>query len=213
MKWIIERFGTSIGKKVLMAVTGFSFCGFLTVHLAGNATLFQGQEAFNLYAERLHSLGLLLNLAESGLLLFAIVHISTGLWLFWQNRQARPVSYAVKKTAGGQTIGAATMPYTGILLLAFVVMHLLNFSFVDKTDTTIFVIVSQKFSNPLYVILYIVGVIIAAVHISHGFWSAFQTIGANHPKYLPLVKQLGIVLSVIVGIGFGSLPIYISLRF
>ena len=97
MNWIVKRFGASIGKKLLMAVTGSSFCGFLIVHLAGNVTLFQGKEAFNAYAQQLHSLGFLLTLAEWGLLFFAGVHISTGMWLFWQNYRARPVSYAVKK--------------------------------------------------------------------------------------------------------------------
>ena len=105
------------------------------------------------------------------------------------------------------------MPYTGILTLAFVIMHLLNFSFIDKTDTKIFEIVSTKLSNPLYVFLYIAAMIIVAVHVSHGFWSALQTLGANHPRYLQSIKTLGLVFSIIIAIGFGALPIYISLRF
>jgi succinate dehydrogenase / fumarate reductase cytochrome b subunit len=213
MNWFTNTMGSSIGKKLLMAVTGLCFCGFLATHLAGNLTIYGGGEAFNAYAKKLHSLGALLTVSEFGLLFFALVHVCMGLLLFFENRKARPVSYSVKKNAGGQTFGAATMPYTGILMLAFVIMHLLNFSFIDKTDTNIFEIVSTQFSNPLYVFLYIAAMIIVAVHVSHGFWSAFQTLGANHPRYLQSIKSLGLVLSIILGIGFGALPIYISLRF
>jgi succinate dehydrogenase / fumarate reductase cytochrome b subunit len=97
------------------------------------------------------------------------------------------------------------------LLLAFIVFHLLNFSFVDKTDTTIFNIVSSAFSSPLYVVIYILAMVVAAVHVSHGFWSAFQTVGANHPKYMPLIRMAGTAFAVVVGVGFGFLPIYIFL--
>jgi succinate dehydrogenase / fumarate reductase cytochrome b subunit len=103
------------------------------------------------------------------------------------------------------------MPYTGVLLLAFVVLHLMNFHFVDKTGTTIFNIVSSAFANPAYVAIYILAMIVAAVHVSHGFWSAFQTVGANHPKYIPLIRTISIAFAVIVGVGFGFLPIYIFL--
>jgi succinate dehydrogenase / fumarate reductase cytochrome b subunit len=101
------------------------------------------------------------------------------------------------------------MPYTGIVLLTFVIMHLINFHFVDKSNVTIYQIVSQTFESPLYVFIYIVAMIVMAVHVSHGFWSAFQTIGANHPKYMPLIMVLSIVFSLAVGFGFGLLPIYV----
>ena len=202
---------SSIGKKLVMAVTGLGFCTFLAGHLAGNLTLFAGEEAFNSYAEHLHALGPVISVAEIGLLVFAILHVSTGIFLFYQNFQARPKRYLVKKKAGGRTLGSATMPYTGVLLLSFVVMHLLDFHFIDKTDRTIFQIVSGTFSNPIYVFLYTAAVIIAAFHVSHGFWSAFQTIGLNHPKYMPVLKRIGLIFSIAVGAGFGSIPIYISL--
>ncbi len=211
MVWLKDAFSTSIGKKMMMAVTGLCFCGFLVAHLLGNMTIYGGGEAFNAYAEKLHALGGILTLAEFGMLFFAVVHVATGLLLFYQNWKARPVSYAVKHNAGGQNIGSATIPYTGILVLIFVVFHLLNFSFVDKTETTIFQIVSRAFSNPLYVVAYILAMIVVALHIRHGFWSAFQTIGANHPKYMPLIRGFSVLFGVIVGIGFGSLPIYISI--
>jgi succinate dehydrogenase / fumarate reductase cytochrome b subunit len=193
----------------MMAVTGLGFCLFLAGHLAGNLSIYGGKNAFNAYAEHLHALEPLVKVAEAGLLLFAAIHILTGLVLFIQNLRARPQSYAVKKSGGGRTIGSRTMPYTGILILAFVVFHLSNFHFVDKSQTTLYDIVSAAFANPVYVVLYVLAMIVAAVHVSHGFWSGFQTLGANHPKYMPFIKVVGIVFSLIVGLGFGLLPIYL----
>jgi succinate dehydrogenase / fumarate reductase cytochrome b subunit len=211
MNWMIQTLWSSIGKKMLMALTGLAFCGFLAGHLAGNLTIFGGKDAFNAYAEHLHSLGPLLTLAELGLLVFAIVHVCTGIILFYQNLSARSNRYAVNKKAGGRTIGSATMPYTGMLLLAFIVFHLINFHFVDKTHRTIYDIVTQAFESPWYVIIYILAMIIAAVHVSHGLWSAFQTLGANHKKYMPLIMTLSILFSLVVGLGFGIIPLYLSL--
>jgi succinate dehydrogenase / fumarate reductase, cytochrome b subunit len=209
MNWLADTLTSSIGKKLLMALTGFSFILFLTMHLAGNLTLLGGRSMFNAYADRLHELGLVLVASEYGLLFLAIVHIVVGLSLFYHNFKARPVRYHVNKSAGGRTLGSATMPYTGILLLVFIVFHLMNFSFVDKSQTTIYDIVSSAFSNPVYVIGYVFAMILVAVHVSHGLWSAFQTLGANHPKYMPAVRILSIVFALMVGIGFGMLPIII----
>jgi succinate dehydrogenase / fumarate reductase cytochrome b subunit len=209
MKWLYHTLGSSIGKKLMMAITGLGFCGFLVMHLAGNLTIYGGEDSFNSYSDHLHSWEPLVTLAELGLLFFAIVHIATGAMLFYQNLNARPVRYSVNKNAGGRSLGSRTMPYTGILLLIFVTFHLINFHFVDKAGTTIYEIVSGAFDNSAYVIIYVIAVIIAAVHVSHGFWSAFQTIGANHPKYMPLIRIIGIVFSLIVGIGFGSFPVYL----
>ncbi len=211
MNWITNTLGTSIGKKLFMAVTGLGFIGFLAGHLAGNLTIYGGKDAFNGYAEHLHALGPLLTVAEIGLLTFAAIHVGVGIYLFFQNYAARPVRYAVNKTGGGRTIGSQTMPYTGILILLFIIFHLLNFHFVDKTHTTIFEIVANAFANPIYVMIYVAAMIVVAVHVSHGFWSAFQTIGANHPKYMPIIQVVGIVFSILVGIGFGFIPIYVSI--
>jgi succinate dehydrogenase / fumarate reductase cytochrome b subunit len=210
MNWLKQTLWSSIGKKLMMAITGLSFCAFLAGHLAGNLTVYAGRDAFNSYAEHLHSLGPLITVAELGLLTFAVIHVFTGLTLFYQNTTARGGRYAVNKKGGGRTIGSATMPYTGILLLAFVIVHLINFHFVDKSNTTIFQIVSAKFASPLWVVIYVVSMIIAAVHISHGFWSAFQSIGANHSKYMPIIMIFSIIFSLIVALGFGLIPIYIS---
>jgi len=210
MSWFVKTFTSSIGMKLLMAVTGLCFCGFLTVHLAGNLTLYAGAETFNSYARHLHSLGPFVLVFELGLLFLGLVHVFTGLTLFYQNLRARPVRYVVTKNAGGRTLGSGTMPYTGLLMLAFVVFHLMNFHFVDKADRTIYQVVHEAFSSSAYVLIYVLAMIVVAVHVSHGFWSAFQTVGADHPKYFPLIRGIGLMFSFLVGAGFGLIPLYIS---
>lgn len=209
MDWFVRTLCSSIGKKLLMALTGLAFCGFLVTHLIGNLTVYGGKGLFLSYVDHLHAWGYLITAAEWGLVLFGLIHIITGLLLFYENWRARPVRYAVKKRAGGRTLGSATAPYTGILILIFIIVHLLAFRFVDKTNIDDYVILSRTFSQSGYVLFYVVGVIIVAVHVSHGFWSGFQSLGLNHPKYMPLIKRLGLVFSVVTGIGFGSIPVYL----
>jgi succinate dehydrogenase / fumarate reductase cytochrome b subunit len=210
MNWFIGTLGSSIGKKMMMAITGLGFVGFLLVHLIGNLTLYAGQGLFTSYVEHLHALGPLITVAELGLLLFAVIHVVIGTLLFYQNLVARPVRYKVKKNAGGRTIGSLTQPYTGYIILAFVILHLLNFHFAEHSNETLFRLVSATLANPLYMGVYVFAMIVVALHISHGFWSLFQTLGANHPKYMPLIKKLGIAVSFVFGIGFGFIPIFIS---
>lgn len=209
MKWLIGALSSSIGKKQIMAVTGLGFSLFVLTHLLGNLTVYSGKEAFLSYVEKLHSLGALVTLAELGLVVFAVLHIGLGLLLFVQNLQARPVRYAVKKRAGGRTIGSITAPYTGLLILVFIIVHLSKFRFVDKAMTDDFIILSDTFTQVGYVLFYVLGVIVVAFHVSHGFWSGFQTIGLNHPKYMPLIQRFGTLFSVVLGVGFASIPIYL----
>jgi succinate dehydrogenase / fumarate reductase cytochrome b subunit len=211
MSWFSSAIGSSVGKKLLMALTGLAFIGFLAAHLAGNFAIYAGKPAFNGYAEKLQSLGPLLYFFRAGLIAFAVVHITTGLVLFLQNRKARPVSYTTYASAGGRTLSSRTMPYTGLIILAFVVFHLFHFTFVDKTAATIFDLVTVAFNRPGVIALYAVAMVIVALHVRHGFWSAFQTIGANHPKYMPAVSVLSLAAGWAVAAGFGLLPIVVSL--
>lgn len=209
--WFWQMITTSIGKKLLMALTGLCFVGFLSAHLAGNLTIYGGAKLFNSYSDHLHAYGPLLTLAELALVALALVHIATGTILFFQNLSARPHRYKINKNAGGRTTGSMTMPYTGFLILVFVVWHLLNFHFVDRTGTTIFDIVTQKLSQPFYIAVYVLAMGVVALHIRHGFWSLFQTLGGNHPKYMPLIMGLSLVLAFVFGIGFALIPITIGL--
>lgn len=212
MNWLVMTFMSSIGKKQIMAVTGLLFCLFITVHMIGNLTIYAGENSFLSYVDHLHAFESLVTLAEWGLILSAVFHIGMGLLLFLENLRARPVSYAVKKNAGGRTVGSTTAPYTGVLILAFLIVHLIKFRFVDKTTTDDFAILSTTFAHfGFWTFFYIAGVVVVAVHVSHGFWSAFQTLGLSHPKYMPIVERLGISFSFIIGIGFASIPVFLFL--
>ena len=212
MNWVVRTLSTSVGKKQLMAVTGMLFLLFLTVHLIGNLTIYGGVPAFNAYVDKLHGLGALLAVAEVVMLLAVLIHITTAVILWFENRRARPVKYAVDKSGGGgRTLSSRTMPYTGLLILLFVVIHLTTASrfFTDRTAKTTFQILTEVFSHKGYIAFYLVSMVIVAFHVRHGLWSAFQTVGANQPKYMPFIQKLSIVFAVIVALGFGSLPIVI----
>jgi len=209
MNWYLFLLGSSVGKKMLMAVTGLGMIGFLAVHLLGNMMAFAGADAFNGYAAKLHSLQPYLSVFNIGLATLGLVHIVVGIILFFENLKARPTKYKFYQNPGGRTIGSNTMPYTGGLILIFVIFHLLKFTFFDKSVKPIYEQMSATFSNPLWVLMYVVAMVIVAVHISHGFWSLFQTFGINHPRYMPLIMKLGLVVTFVFGIGFGILPIYL----
>jgi succinate dehydrogenase / fumarate reductase cytochrome b subunit len=201
--------GSSVGKKILMAATGLCMLGFLSIHLLGNTMAFVGGEAFNDYAKKLHSLQPYLTVFNIGLLVIGLVHIIIGILLFFENLKARPNRYLVYRNPGGVTIGSKTMPYSGVLILVFVVLHLLKFTFVDKSVTPIYQQMAATFASPYWVLMYVVAMVIVAVHISHGFWSMFQTLGINHPRYMPVLMKLGLLVTLVIGIGFGVLPIYL----
>jgi succinate dehydrogenase / fumarate reductase, cytochrome b subunit len=212
MNWVTQALSTSVGKKQLMALTGLLFLLFLTTHLLGNLSIYGGPAAFVAYAEHLHALGKLLVVAEVGMAVALLIHVGTAIFLFLQNRSARPVKYAVDKSGGdGRTFSSQTMPYTGLLILAFLVVHLATFShhIVDQTTRNIFQIAAAVFSHKLYLGIYLISMIIVALHVRHGLWSAFQTVGASHPKYMPFIQKLSIVFAVVVGIGFFSLPLVV----
>lgn len=168
-----------------MALTGFLMGGFLLIHTIGNSTIFWGREAFNAYAHHLHSMGPLVPVFELGLLAIFAIHVVTGILLFFQNRAARGTQkYAVNPSPGGRTWGSSTMIYTGAAIFVFILIHLINFHFVTKTETnTISDVVTKVLNNPGFTLIYIVGMGVLALHISHGFWSLFQTFGVSHPRW------------------------------
>ena len=116
-----------------------------------------------------------------------------------------------KSGGGGRTFSSQTMPYTGLLILGFIGVHLATFShhFVDQSTRNIFQIAVAVLSQKVFLAIYLLGVLVVAFHVRHGLWSAFQTVGANHPKYMPFIQKLSMVFAVIVAIGFGSLPLVI----
>lgn len=210
MNWFTELFRTAIGKKLLMAMTGSAFLFFLLVHLIGNLTLYFGKTVFLSYVQHLHALQPVIDAAEIGLLIFAAIHVTTGTILFLENLKARPKRYAVNKNAGGRTLSSATMPYTGFVILLFLIMHLMNFRFVADPQQMLYQAVSHTFSSAIYVGIYMLAMVVVALHVRHGLWSLFQTVGFNHEKYMPFIRKVAVAFAVIVAIGFGFIPVYIG---
>ena len=199
-----------------MALTGFGLVGFTASHLLGNLLILLGPDAFNKYAYTLTS-NPLIYVAEAGLLGMFLLHLFLAVVLKLENIAARPQNYYVKvKTGRGETFASSTMPYTGIILLIFVVIHLLNFKFGSNYPTTVdgvemrdlYRTVVEYFANPLYVAWYVVAMIALGLHTSHGFQSVFQTWGFNHPKYTPVIQTASLAYGLFVGAGFSILAIF-----
>jgi len=197
---------SSVGKKSVMAASGLLLSLFLLTHLLGNSTSFMGRAAFNSYAEKLHSYGILVNIFEIVLLALFLIHIITGIILYFENLKARPARYAVNASEGGRTFGSRTMPYTGVIILIFIVVHLLNFHFTDRS-IPIADLVRQLLSRPVLASFYICSLFCVALHVSHGAWSLFQSIGFNHEKYNRILVNGAVAFSIIVGIVFILIPV------
>lgn len=213
-------FTSSVGKKQIMALTGFGLVGFTASHLLGNLLIFLGADAFNMYAYTLTS-NPLIYVAEAGLLGMFLLHILLAVLLKLQNIAARPQRYYTKVRSGrGETWASATMPYTGIILLIFVIIHLLNFKFGTNYATTVdgievrdlYRTVVEYFANPLYVAWYVVAMLALGLHTSHGVQSVFQTWGFNHKKYTPVIQTASLAYGLFVAAGFSILAIYCHLQ-
>lgn len=207
MGWLSESLNSSIGKKIIMAVTGIFLILFLTVHLLGNLALYAGSEAFDSYAHFLENLKITIFL-EIGLAAIFIFHIFNGIRLWFENKQARPINYSINGTRKNTNIFSRTMVLTGSTIFFFLVIHLKSFLIDHEEGTSLFNSVKETFQNPIYSWFYVIAVSILAFHLNHGFQSAFQTFGWNHKKYTPFVKALGAVISLIFGLGFASIPMY-----
>ncbi len=213
-------FRSSIGRKHLVAITGLLLCGFLVGHLSGNFLLLVGSDAFNIYAHKLTSLGPVLYLIEAALTGIFLLHLFLAVKLNLENHQARG-KYAVKKRTGrGTTFMSATMPYTGLVLLAFIILHLVSLKFGTYYSTTVdgvtmrdlYRTTIEYFQSPMSVAWYIFSMVCAALHTAHGFASAFQSLGLNHPKYYPKIKIISYLYAVLVGGGFAFISIWAYLK-
>ena len=209
-----------VGKKILTGITGLGLTVFVFTHMLGNLTYFQGSEAYNAYTEFLQSLGGLLYLIEAGLLLFIVMHIVLGINIFLSKRKARKEGYKQFKTVGGaskQSISSRSMIITGIILMVFLVFHLWSFKFGTYYETTLdgepvrdlARLVTEKFQSPLYTFGYVGIMLLLALHLRHGVWSALQSLGATNPRLTPLVYTVGAIIGVLIAIGFFVLPLWI----
>ena len=213
-------FRSSIGRKQLVAVTGLLLCGFLVGHLAGNLLLMVSSNAFNLYAHKLFSLGPMLYVIEAGRAGIFILHLGLAFKLNMENMKSRGKYEQKTKTGRGTTFASQTMPYTGLILLIFLVLHLISLKFGTHYEVTVDGVVMRDlyrttieyFSSPIATAWYVFAMLTAALHTSHGFASAFQSMGWNHGKYFKNVKRLGLIYAILVGAGFAGLSIWCHLK-
>ena len=197
---------TTIGKKVIMAISGVIIVGFTIGHFLGNLNLYLGPEAMDGYAEKLQSLPPLV-WGTRLVLLFAFgVHISSALSLWVRNGKARGSRYK-KRQDLATDYAARTMYWSGPILLLFVVYHLLHFTILPAHPGEVYRNVVEGFQQPLIAGVYIAGNLALGFHIFHGIFSAFQTLGANHPRYNTYRRDAAIAISAAITIGNLSFPI------
>ena len=213
-----KAFSSSIGSKFLIAFTGLSLLVFLIAHLAGNLLFIAGPNAFNEYSHKLIS-NPLVYVAELGLLAVFVLHIIKTVALVAGSYSARPERYAKrtwakkKNDSSRKSVSSSTMILTGTITLLFVITHLVTFKFGTYYETAagirdLYRLQQEVFSNPGYVVFYIVAMGVIVFHLWHGASSALQSFGVNSPTWTPRLQWIGRGLAVILGIGFAILPVF-----
>ncbi len=207
----LRMFYSTVGRKLVMALTGLFLCIFLLEHLYGNLLLYKIDAglAFNEYSAWMAG-NMLIRTVEFGLFAGFLIHIIDGLYLTLQNKKARPVRYAVSQQTGNSTWFSRNMGLTGSVILVFLVIHLRSFFFphrVMHAENSMAYDVAVAFQSNWYSALYVVAMVILGAHLNHGFQSAFQTIGTNNQKYRQTLKIAGSVFALIIMIGFASFPV------
>jgi len=210
---------TSVGKKTVIAITGFLLLGFVIAHMLGNLQIFLGKDQLNAYAKTLQDLGAILWVARISLLIAFVTHIYFAIKVTLENKAARPVAYAVNKVHKA-SFASRIMPITGVVILLFVIYHLLHFTFaafnpeykglMDGTRHDVFSMVIQGFQNPVSSILYIIAQACLALpvgHLAHGAFSMLQTLGINHPNIDARVKAASVGTALLIFVGNSSIPV------
>ena len=208
----------SIGRKAVVAVTGLFMVLFVVVHLLGNSTIFVGPDGINAYAEKLHGLGPFVWAFRLVMLCLLLLHVIFAVLLTLENRAANPDKYAVKKMLKAN-FASETMIWTGLLLLAFLVYHLLQFTVRITPDIVlgndaknrvdVFTMVFTSFRITPIALVYVAAMVTLFLHLSHGIQSIFQSIGLNNDKTMPQFSALGKVLSAIFLVGYSAIPVLI----
>jgi succinate dehydrogenase / fumarate reductase cytochrome b subunit len=215
MQW----YSTSLGKKFIMAVTGLVMVGFILVHMIGNFTIFAGADGINAYAEHLHAIPPLIWAFRLVMLIALGLHIWTGISLYLENKAARPVEYARKRNER-TTFSAQAMIWTGLLLGAFIVYHVLHFTvratnpeishFVDTVGRNdVFAMVVLSFQQFFPAALYAAAMIVLLLHLYHGIHSFFQSLGLTRDDTLPRLELGGRGVAFAVMVGFLLIPLSI----
>lgn len=218
----VRGWNSTLGKKLIMGFTGLLLVGYLIVHLIANLTIFlnDGGRTLNLYAATLESTGPLLLVVRLLLAATFLFHIVTGLRVWFQNMRARSHRYAVTASKGGPsklTPASRWMIVTGLILMVFIPIHVAMFSFGPYYETTIdgkqvrdlYSLVVERFKEPQVAFSYAIVMFFLLWHLMHGFWSAFQSIGAMNERWTPITYTTGVVLAALLAAGFFVLPLYV----
>ncbi|MEX2271016.1 MAG: succinate dehydrogenase cytochrome b subunit [Vicinamibacterales bacterium] len=210
---------SSVGTKVLIAVTGLALFGFLIIHLAGNLLVLSGPDAFNTYSHKLIS-NPLIYLAEAGLAALFVVHIWKTISNYFRNRAARPAGYEVKRPAGHtsrKTVSSTSMIVTGTTILVFLILHLTTFKFGAYYDAAepgvrdLYRLTLEVFHKPGYVIWYVVAMGLIGMHLRHGITSALQSLGAMPASVTRGLLTAGAIVAFLIAAGFAIVPIWVYL--
>lgn len=215
--YLTRALTSSLGSKLIMGITGLGFIGWLILHLVGNLAFFGGAESMNKYAALLADNPPVLWGQRVVLLLIVVLHVWRGLALAIGNRAARPQQYAVKKYRKA-TFASRTMAVSGGIIFVFILFHLAHFTlgwvnpayltFEDSAGRhDVFLMLKTAFSNPGFVALYAVALVCVGLHISHGFWSAFQSLGLTGSRWTPFAVLVGRTLAVVIVLAFLSIPV------
>ena len=207
----LRMFYSTVGRKLVMALTGLFLCAFLVEHLYGNLLLYKLDAglAFNEYSAWMAG-NMLIRTVEFGLFAGFLIHIIDGMYLTLQNRKARPVRYAVSQQTGNSTWFSRNMGLTGSVILVFLVIHMKSFFFPHRVlhaENSMAYDVAIAFQSNWYAALYVLAMVILGAHLNHGFQSAFQTVGANNDNYRKGLKIAGSIFALIIMIGFASFPV------
>jgi succinate dehydrogenase / fumarate reductase cytochrome b subunit len=218
--WLLTLYRSTIGKKVIMAVTGLVLIAFVIGHMLGNLQMFIGAAKINAYSAFLKSTGELLWLVRLGLLVAALLHILMAWQLTMIKRQARPIDYH-KREPQVSTIASRTMRWGGVLLLVFIVFHILHFTTgtvfpaASRPDamyplfshTNVYGNVISAFRTPWVVAFYVVAMLFLMLHLFHGAWSSVRTLGLNKPSRHPLQRRVATIVAIVVWLGFTAVPV------
>jgi succinate dehydrogenase / fumarate reductase cytochrome b subunit len=206
----LSLYSTTVGKKAVMAVTGTMLAGFVLFHMLGNLQVFISAERMNAYAAFLKATPALLWGTRGLVGLAALIHVVTALQLIWRSWQSRPQRYAKKRSLAA-TWASRTMLITGPLLACYAIYHLLHLtvgsvhSYFDPHDVYRNVIVA--FSRPVVAIPYLVAMLLLLLHLKHGIWSLFQTLGLNSPRYDRALRGLSLLVALLIAGGFIAVPL------
>lgn len=214
----MRLFSDSIGRKAVVAVTGLFMLLFVVTHLLGNSTIFAGPDGINAYAEKLRGLGPFVLVFRIFMAAMLCLHVIFAVLLTLENRAANPGKYAVKKMLKA-TFAGETMIWTGLLLLAFIVYHLLQFTLHITPDVVlgndaknrvdVFTMVFSSLRITPIALVYVAAMVTLFLHLSHGIQSIFQTLGLNNEKTMPQFGMLGKLLSALFLVGYSAIPVLI----